>query len=183
MKFLSLLGFAALLLVLRTPLLLAGLVLLVVVGYALARIPATRCWRTARLAIPVLVCLFALQWWMLGLNAAWVVCLRLVGALGAANLLTLTTRTEDLISAVERGLRPLRRWGVRPERIGLFVGLTLQAVAALSTIVGEVRDAQRARGASRSPMAFAVPLLVRTLRHADELGEALAARGVADEKK
>jgi biotin transport system permease protein len=33
----------------------------------------------------------------------------------------------------------------------------------------------------RSVVAFAVPFLVRTLKHADELGEALAARGVADE--
>jgi exodeoxyribonuclease VII large subunit len=67
-----------------------------------------------------------------------------------------------------------------PERIGLLVGLTMRAVAALSGIAGEVREAAKARGAERSPTAFAVPFLVRTLRHADELGEALAARGVDD---
>ncbi len=44
----------------------------------------------------------------------------------------------------------------------------------------EVREAQRARGLGASPRAFAVPLVVRTLRHADALGEALAARGVDD---
>jgi biotin transport system permease protein len=44
----------------------------------------------------------------------------------------------------------------------------------------EVRDAQRARGLAASPRAFAVPLIVRSLRHADALGEALAARGLDD---
>ncbi len=57
----------------------------------------------------------------------------------------------------------------------------LQAVAALSTIATQVREAQRARNAERSISAFAVPFLVRTLRHSDELGEALAARGVGDD--
>jgi biotin transport system permease protein len=57
----------------------------------------------------------------------------------------------------------------------------VQAVTTLSAIAGSVREAARARGAERSPTAFAVPFVVRTLRHADELGEALAARGIGDE--
>jgi biotin transport system permease protein len=47
-------------------------------------------------------------------------------------------------------------------------------------IAEEVRDAQRARGLRGSPRAYAVPLVIRALRHADALGEALAARGVDD---
>jgi biotin transport system permease protein len=70
---------------------------------------------------------------------------------------------------------------VRADRLGLLVGLTVQAVTTLSAIAGSVREAARARGAERSPTAFAVPFVVRTLRHADELGEALAARGIGDE--
>ncbi|MCI2420298.1 energy-coupling factor transporter transmembrane protein EcfT [Saccharopolyspora sp. K220] len=180
-KFLGLLVFAVLIFVLHSPLALVGCVLGVVVAYLVARIPPRRCWRAARLLIPLLLLVFLLQWWMLGFDRAAVVCLRLLAALGAANLFTLTTRVDDLVSAVEHGLRPTRRLGVRPERIGLLVGLTLQAVAALSTIATQVRDAQRARNAERSIAAFAVPFLVRTLRHSDELGEALAARGVGDD--
>ena len=37
-----------------------------------------------------------------------------------------------------------------------------------------------ARGAQRSVKAFAVPLIVRALREADAMGEALLARGVDD---
>jgi biotin transport system permease protein len=43
-----------------------------------------------------------------------------------------------------------------------------------------VREAQVARGASRNPLALAVPVVIRTLRAADALGEALTARGVDD---
>ncbi|MER7010796.1 energy-coupling factor transporter transmembrane protein EcfT [Saccharopolyspora sp. NPDC000359] len=180
-KFPALLVFAVGIFVLNSPLALGTCALAVVLAYAVARIPTRRCWQIARLLVPLLLVVFLLQWWMLGLDNAAVVCLRLLTALGAANLFTLTTRVDDLVTAVERGLGPTRRLGVRPERIGLLVGLTLQAVAALSTIATQVREAQRARNADRSLPAFAVPFLVRTLRHADDLGEALAARGVGDD--
>lgn len=180
-KFLGLLSFAVLVLVLRTPLLLGGCAVLVLIGHVLAGLPARRCWQAARLFIPVLAMVFALQWWLLELDMAIAITLRLFAALGAANLFTLTTRVDDLVTAVERGLGPTRRFGLRPERLGLLVGLTLQAVAALSTIATQTREAQRARAAERSTVAFAVPFLIRTLRHSEELGEALAARGVGDE--
>ena len=179
-KFLGLLAFALVVVLVGSPPVLGCVVLAVLAGYALARVSRRRCWQAGRLVVPVALAVFALQWWLRDLDSALVVSLRLCAAVGAANLFTLTTRVEDLIAAVERGLRPARRLGLRPERIGLLVGLTLQAVAALSSIAAQTREAQRARGADRSPAAFAVPFLVRTLRHADELGEALAARGVDD---
>ncbi len=179
-KFLALLVFAVLLFALAAPIPLLALVGLVVLGYAIARIRARRCWQATRIVVPMLALVFLLQWWMLDLDRAAVVTLRLLAAIGAANLFTLTTKVDDLVTAVQRGLRPLRRVGARPERVGLLVGLTMRAIASLSSIASETREAQRARGAERSVSAFAVPFLVRTLRHADELGEALAARGVDD---
>ncbi|WP_372449002.1 energy-coupling factor transporter transmembrane component T [Qaidamihabitans albus] len=56
-------------------------------------------------------------------------------------------------------------------------------IRAVPVVVGfaeEIRDAQRARGLTTSPRAFAVPLIVRALRHADTLANALVARGLAD---
>lgn len=179
-KFLALLGCSVLIFVLPGPTWLGAAVLVIALAYAVARIPLRRCWQAVRLVVPVVAVVFLLQWWMLDFDRAAVVCLRLLAALGAANLFTLTTKVDDLVTAVERGLRPTRRLGVRPERIGLLVGLTMQAVAALSSIAAETREAQRARNADRSVTAFAVPFLVRTLRHSDELGEALAARGIGD---
>jgi biotin transport system permease protein len=97
-----------------------------------------------------------------------------------ASLVTLTTRTTDLVDAVVAGCRPLRVLRVDPERVGLLIALGIRCVPVVTGLAEEVRDAQRARGLAASPRAFAVPLLVRSLRHADALGEALTARGLDD---
>lgn len=97
-----------------------------------------------------------------------------------AALVTLTTRTSDLVDVVVAAARPLRRIGVDADRIGLMVALGIRCVPVVVALAGEIRDAQRARGLTASPRAFAVPLVVRALRHADALGEALVARGVDD---
>ena len=97
-----------------------------------------------------------------------------------AALVTLTTRTTELVAAVVTGARPLRVLRVDPERLGLLVALGIRCVPVVVGLAEEVRDAQRARGLTASPRAFAVPLIVRSLRHADALGEALAARGYDD---
>ncbi len=97
-----------------------------------------------------------------------------------AALVTLTTRTTDLVDAVVAGCRPLRVLRVDPERIGLMIALGIRCVPVVIGLAEEVRDAQRARGLTASPRAFAVPLIVRSLRHADSLGEALMARGLDD---
>lgn len=97
-----------------------------------------------------------------------------------AALVTLTTRTTAMIDAVVRALGPLRFLGVHPERLGLLLSLSIRSVPVVVGLAEEVRDAQRARGLRASPRAFAVPLIVRSLRHADALGDALLARGVDD---
>jgi biotin transport system permease protein len=97
-----------------------------------------------------------------------------------AALVTLTTRTTDLVDAVVAGCRPLRVLRVDPARVGLLIALGIRCVPVVVGLAQQVRDAQVARGLGASPRAFAVPLLVRSLRHADALGEALMARGLED---
>ena len=97
-----------------------------------------------------------------------------------AALVTLTTRTTEMVDALVTACRPLRLVGVDPERVGLMLALGVRCVPVVVGLAEEVRDAQRARGLGASPRAFVVPLIVRSLRHADALGEALVARGVED---
>lgn len=97
-----------------------------------------------------------------------------------AALVTLTTRTTAMVDAIVAGCRPLRRVGLDPERIGLMLALGIRSVPVVVGLAEEVREAQLARGLNSSARAFAVPLIVRSLRHADALGEALIARGVDD---
>jgi biotin transport system permease protein len=103
---------------------------------------------------------------------------RVVTAILIANILVLTTRIESLLDATERGLRPLTRFGVKPERVALALALAITTIPVLTLIAHNVREAQRARGVRTSLTRFTVPFLVGALKHADELGEALIARGI-----
>jgi biotin transport system permease protein len=123
---------------------------------------------------------FALQWWSLGPARAALLTSRLVLLVALAGLVMLTTRTVEVLTAIEHGARPLRRLGVRPDRVALVLSLAIRTMPVLVALSDDVRDAQRARGRERDLRAYAVPLVVGTLRRADALGEALRARGVDD---
>lgn len=103
---------------------------------------------------------------------------RVTAAVLLADLLVLTTRVTELLDAVERGLRPLERIGLDSERAAVLLTVTLTTVPVVARLAGDVREAQRARGVRPGVRFFAVPFLILSLKHADQLGEALAARGV-----
>jgi biotin transport system permease protein len=150
-------------------------VLVAVAGVGLAAVAAL-----VRPVLWVLVPVVVVQVWLAGPVRALVVGAGIVVAVAAAGLVTLTTRTEDLLDALVTALGPLRRTGVDPERVALVLALAVRSVPVLAGIAGEVQQARAARGAERSLRAFAVPFVIRSLRHADRLGEALEARGVDD---
>ncbi|WP_433579401.1 energy-coupling factor transporter transmembrane component T family protein [Nocardia brasiliensis] len=159
-----------------------GLGALAVAGlFALARIP----WRVAvaqlRPVVWMLLIIAVFQVLITSPARAVVVCGVLLISVALAALVTLTTRVTDLLDTVTRALGPLRRIGVDPERIGLLLALAIRCVPLLAGIVSEVAEARRARGLQWSMTALATPVLVRALRTADAMGEALAARGVDDE--
>lgn len=129
-------------------------------------------WVLAAIAVTQLL----LASWQLGVSVVMTILLLVL----AAGLVTLTTTTTALSDVVVRLLTPLRRWGVRPERIGLLIAMSIRAVPIVLGLAGQIRDAQRARGLTASPRAFAVPLLVRAIRHAQQMGDALVARGLDD---
>ena len=95
-----------------------------------------------------------------------------------AALITLTTRVPALLDATERALAPLRRFGVNPAGIGLILALTITAIPVIGGFAADIREAQRARGAPVRLQTFVVPLLVMSLKHSDELADALTARGI-----
>jgi biotin transport system permease protein len=159
----------------------AGVALaLALLGHLAARIPLRLVAAQVRPLIPVLVVVGLLQVLVNGWRTAAVVVGVLAALVLVAGLVTLTTRTSDLVDVLVRALRPWRRLGLDPERVGLLLALSVRSVAVVVGLAREVREAQRARGKTASPRAYAVPLLIRSLRHADELGEALVARGVDD---
>jgi biotin transport system permease protein len=168
------------LVLLRSPLALAGAAAVVAGLYTLSRVGIAAAWAQVRPVRWFAAALFAMQWIFVSLEGAAVTTLRVVLAVALAGLVTLTTRTSAMMATLERCLAPARFAGLDPFRLSLLLSLTVRSVPVLAELAGRVRDAQRARGVERSARAFAVPLVVGALRHADALGEALGARGLDD---
>ncbi|WP_129787242.1 energy-coupling factor transporter transmembrane component T family protein [Promicromonospora panici] len=103
---------------------------------------------------------------------------RVAVACALAALLALTTPATELLETIERAMAPLAWLRIDPRRAALTLSVTLSTLPVLATLARDVREAQRARGGGRSLRHFAMPFLVMALKHADELGDALAARGV-----
>ncbi|PKI93080.1 hypothetical protein CW368_01975 [Actinomycetales bacterium SN12] len=135
----------------------------------------------------LLLAWWRLRWLILVLGGALVVFVspaaavqntgRVVALLLLAEAMTRTTRTGDLLDVLRRLFRPLRAFGVDPETPALAVSLTITMVPVLAGLLEQVRDAQRARGV-RLGVRAAVPLLVLAMKHADDVGDALTARGI-----
>lgn len=164
----------------RSPWTTAVVLGVVLLGYVVARMPAGVLAMMLRPLLLILVPLAIFHTVVSGWAAAFVLVGVIVALVLLANLVTLTTRTSDLIDVVVRVCGPLRRVGVSPDRVGLLLHLTIRAVPLVIDLARRVRQAQHARGLSASPRAFAVPLIVGALRRADDFGDALAARGVDD---
>ncbi|MFF2112027.1 energy-coupling factor transporter transmembrane component T family protein [Rhodococcus koreensis] len=165
----------------RTPLEVGVVVVLVGLLFAVAAIP----WRVAvaqlRPVVWMLLIIAVFQVLITSPSRAVVVCGVLLISVALAALVTLTTRVTDMLDTVSRALGPLRRVGVDPDRIGLLLALAIRCIPLLTGIVQEVAQARKARGLQWSMTALATPVLVRALRTADAMGDALVARGVDDD--
>ena len=103
---------------------------------------------------------------------------RLVACILFAMLFTSTTRNQEILELVELLAKPLKRLGIRPDTIALLVAIALNSIALLNKFVTDVREAQLARGMKPKLHRFVMPVLVLSLKHADDHAEALVARGV-----
>ncbi len=123
------------------------------------------------------IVLGGIMWWQQGLGPATVTVGRLLSLVLLAWTVSLTTRVSEMLHTIQRGLRPLRRVGVNTDVIGLTVALAVRSVPLLMATVETAQQARRARGRGRSITALGVPVVVRSARVAEELGDALIARG------
>jgi biotin transport system permease protein len=149
---------------------------LVIGLYALALFPPVVLLRQLWLAKWIIVLMVATQLIFLTPWDAMVNTVRVVAIVLLAGLLTLTTRSEELLSALEAALRPLAFLGVDARRVGLTLSLTLALLPVVADLARRVREAHQARGV-RIGYRAVVPILVLALRHADDVADALSARG------
>jgi len=94
--------------------------------------------------------------------------------------ITCSTPMEEVLDAISKLARPIRRI-LPPETLGLMFAMTLRAIPEAARLLVEARTAARARGLDRSPRAILIPAATRSVGFALQLGQALHARGIAEE--
>mgnify|MGYP001122434891 CR=1 FL=1 len=120
-----------------------------------------------------------------GLFVAWqFLALALCGA-----MLTITTSPSDLIHGLEHLLRPLRHLRVPSQDIAVMVAMALRFVPTFLGEFDRIRTAQAARGGDvetgridrrlKTLASLMIPLMASAFRRAEELAEAMEARGYA----
>ncbi len=112
--------------------------------------------------------------WLEGLLAS----MRLVALFLLACLVTMTTRMQDMLHAIEPIMRPLTIFGLSSRRVALAVALMIRFIPALLHSMQSLQQAWQARGGGRyGRWRLLVPLFIEVLRSSDKVGDALVARG------
>lgn len=154
---------------------LAGATALVAAAFWIAGLGPSHAYASLRPVLWILAFIFAVHVFTTSVEHAAFVVLRFVVMILAASVITLTTRSSEFVDGIRAMLKHAPSW-VPAERISLAVALTIRFIPTVRTTLAEVRMAQKARGLERSLTATLVPLVVRTLRTADQVSEALEAR-------
>jgi len=170
------LGATLLFLTQSLPLTLAA-TLFILALYPIAQLTLKQAFAQIRPLLIIFVLFFAVQWYFSGLELAAYVVLRLAALILLASLVTLTTRSSDMIDTMTRGLRHLKPLGVNPEKVSLAISLALRFIPVLAQITREVREAQKTRGLERSVIAVAMPMAIRAIKMADDISDAIDSRG------
>lgn len=102
-------------------------------------------------------------------------------------ILAMTTSPSDLVCGLEHLLSPLKYVGVPVQDIAVMVSMALRFVPTFLTEYDRIKTAQIARGAHvekgrfdkkiKSLAAMLAPLMITAFRRADELSDAMEARG------
>lgn len=128
---------------------------------------------------PLFVLLLAFHAWNGDLVLGLVVMARLLAMVLLANAVTMTTRMDAMMDAIEPVLSPLRLVGVAPRTVALAVAMMIRFVPLLFALWESLNESYRARTGRRGGWRLLAPFCIQTLRLSHNATEALAARGGA----
>ncbi|WP_017963091.1 energy-coupling factor transporter transmembrane component T family protein [Rhizobium leguminosarum] len=179
LKLLSLTIFGVVLFISGNLALLSIAVLLTAVLYRMVGLPFADGLRRLR---PVLLTIAVVALFNLIFNPwqeALVPLLRLTALMLLAATVTATTSITEFIDEVTALARPLERTGwVQADDIGLALGLVLRFVPEIVGRYQAIREAHKARGLKVRPTTLLAPLIILTLKDADNIAAAIDARGI-----
>ena len=116
---------------------------------------------------------------------------RLILMLSVSSVLTTTTKPLDLTLGIEDLLAPLQKIGVPAHEIAMMISIALRFIPTLIEEVERIMKAQQSRGVDlengklkekiMAILSLIVPLFVSSFQKADDLANAMEARGYVPE--
>ena len=115
-----------------------------------------------------------------------------VSVLILSTLYIRTTTSIGIMKGIGRCISPLRLFGVPTRDVSLVMSIALQFIPVFFSDIDRIRKAQTARGAdftggslrdkAEAAFAIVIPAFISAFRRADELSDAIEARGYRGEK-
>lgn len=178
LKLAGLAAATALLFWIKTPLGLAAAFAAILALYALPGRAFLRAGLSAlRLVAPFAAILLIWQAFVGDVASGVAIALRMGAAVLAANLVTMVTPLEDLLDFLRWALTPLRRLGLPTHYVEIAIPLVLRFTPTLLERRHRLAEAWRARSTRRPGWRLFFPLTLSALDDADQVAEALKARG------
>ncbi|MEM9635091.1 MAG: energy-coupling factor transporter transmembrane protein EcfT [Pseudomonadota bacterium] len=125
----------------------------------------------------LLAILLALHWFSGTFWDGIAVIMRLVVLILAANLVSITTRMDDMLEAVQPMFKPLQWFGMSARKPALGVTLVLRFAPHMLQVFSLLREAYQARTGTKGSWRLLSPFAIQSLRMSDNVAEALKARG------
>jgi biotin transport system permease protein len=101
-------------------------------------------------------------------------------AVALANLVTMTSRMDDLIGLATWAANPLGRVGLKPRILAVSIALFIRFLPVLIEKGGFLVESWRSRSTKRASWRLVVPMALLALDDAETVAEALRARGGVD---
>lgn len=118
---------------------------------------------------------------------------RLLFMVSITTILTATTKPLDLTLGIEDLLTPFKKIGVPAHEIAMMISIALRFIPTLIEETQRIMKAQKSRGVDleegkfmekvRSMISLIVPLFISAFQRAEDLANAMEARGYVPDKK
>jgi len=177
-KLLALMAISILLFLTRSPWLLSGAVIAGGLIYLRLGMPLAKALARLRSVLLTIAIVALFSFAVNSAEDALVALLRLTALTLFAAAVTATTGVGDFIDEITLAARPLEKLKIlQAADIGLAVGLVIRFVPEILNRYAAIREAHQARGLPLRPLTLAVPLIILTLKDADNIAAAIDARG------
>ena len=130
-----------------------------------------------RILWPFILIVFLWHLWIQELLQGVAIIIRMICAVALANLVTMTTKLSDMIDVVHFLTQPLQRFGLNPRVLELSIALVIRMTPVLLNKGENLGMAWKARSTRRSSWKIILPFTLIALDDADQVAEALRARG------